>query len=132
MSRVADNAMQLTNEHHQRAMNDETKARRPRKRWKRVLKWSVSAILLLLVAWIFIAYWTSTNDCERYTATPANPMKAVVYCDYGVANLKFQDIEKPTPADDQLLVKVRAASVNPLDWHFVERTPYVMRPFAAG
>jgi NADPH:quinone reductase-like Zn-dependent oxidoreductase len=49
-----------------------------------------------------------------------------------VANLKFQDLEKPTPADDQLLVKVRATSVNPLDWHFIEGTPYVMRALAAG
>jgi NADPH:quinone reductase-like Zn-dependent oxidoreductase len=99
---------------------------------KRILKWAVGVILLVLIAWVFIAYWTSTNDCERYAAAPANPMKAVVYCDYGVANLKFQDVEKPTPADDQLLVRVRAASVNPLDWHFVEGTPYLMRALAAG
>jgi NADPH:quinone reductase-like Zn-dependent oxidoreductase len=59
-------------------------------------------------------------------------MKAIVYCDYGVPNVKLQDIEKPTPADDQLLVKVRAASVNPLDWHFIEGTPYVMRAMGVG
>ena len=46
-------------------------------------------------------------------------MKAVVYCDYGIENLKLQEIEKPTPADDQVLVRVRAASLNPLDGHFV-------------
>ncbi len=46
-------------------------------------------------------------------------MKAVVYCDYGMTNLKLQEIEKPTPADDQVLVRVRAASLNPLDGHFV-------------
>jgi NADPH:quinone reductase-like Zn-dependent oxidoreductase len=113
-------------------MNDETKPKRPGKRWKRILKWTVAVSLLVLIAWVFITYWTSTNDCERYAAAPANPMKAVVYCDYGVANLKFQDVEKPTPADDQLLVRVRAASVNPLDWHFVEGTPYLMRALAAG
>jgi len=54
-------------------------------------------------------------------------MKAVVYCDYGVPNLKLQEIEKPTPADDQLLVRVRATSVNPYDWHFIEGTPKIMR-----
>ena len=59
-------------------------------------------------------------------------MKAIVYCDYGVANLKLEDVEKPTPADDQLLVRVRAASVNPYDWHFVEGTPYVMRAMGVG
>jgi NADPH:quinone reductase-like Zn-dependent oxidoreductase len=110
-------------------MNDETQPKPRRKRWKRILKWTGGVILLALIAWAFIAYWTSTNDCERYAAAPGNPMKAVVYCDYGVPNLKFQDIEKPTPADDQLLVRVRAASVNPLDWHFVEGTPYIARFF---
>jgi NADPH:quinone reductase-like Zn-dependent oxidoreductase len=99
---------------------------------KRILKWSAGIILLALILWFFIAYWTSTNDCARYAATPTNPMKAIVYCDYGVANLKFQDIEKPTPADDQLLVRVRAASVNPYDWHFVEGTPYLMRAMGLG
>ena len=102
------------------------------KKLKRILKWTVSVILVALIAWVFIAYWTSTNDCERYTVVPANPMKAVVYCDYGVPNLKLQEIEKPTLADDQLLVKVRAASVNPLDWHFIEGTPYVMRAMGVG
>jgi len=102
------------------------------KKLKRILKWAVGVILIALIAWALIAYWTSTNDCKQYSAAPANPMKAVVYCDYGVANLKFQDVEKPTPADDQLLVRVRAASVNPLDWHFVEGTPYLMRALAAG
>lgn len=99
---------------------------------KRVLKWGVGVILIALVAWALIAYWTSTNDCERYSAVPANPMKAIIYCDYGPANLKFQDVEKPAPADDQLLVRVHAASVNPLDWHYVEGTPYLMRALASG
>jgi len=113
-------------------MNDKPNAKRPRKRWKRVVKWTLGAILLALLLWVFIAYWTSTNDCERYAAAPVNPMKAIVYCEYGVPNLKFQEIEKPTPADDQVLVKIRAASVNPLDWHFIEGTPYVMRAMGVG
>jgi NADPH:quinone reductase-like Zn-dependent oxidoreductase len=89
-------------------------------------------MLLALLAWFEIAYWTSTNDCGLNAASPNNPMKAIVYCDYGVPNLKLQDIEKPTPADDQLLVRVRAASVNPLDWHFIEGTPKIMRMMGVG
>src|SRR6476619_851874 len=113
-------------------MNDKPQTKRPRKRWKRVLKWTLGTLFLALVLWGFIAYWTSTNDCDRNAATLANPMKAVVYCDYGIANLKLEDVEKPTPTDDQLLVRVRAASVNPYDWHFVEGTPYVMRAMGVG
>jgi NADPH:quinone reductase-like Zn-dependent oxidoreductase len=98
---------------------------------KRILKWSLVAILLALIVWFQIAYWTSTNDCGR-TSTPRNPMKAIVYCDYGLTNLKLEDVEKPTPNDDQILVKVRAASVNPYDWHFVEGTPKIMRMMGVG
>lgn len=100
---------------------------------KRILKWLISVIFILLVfafMWVFVAYWRSTNECDRKTGAPANPMKAIVYCDYGVGNLKLQDIEKPTPADDQLLVRVHAASVNPYDWHFVEGTPKIIRLIA--
>jgi NADPH:quinone reductase-like Zn-dependent oxidoreductase len=112
--------MQLTRRTNEvRTMNDEPKAKRPRKRWKRVVKWTLGTVFVALILWGFIAYWTSTNDCDRHAATPANSMKAIVYCDYGIANLKLQDIEKPTPADDQVLVRVRAAALNPLDGHFV-------------
>jgi NADPH:quinone reductase-like Zn-dependent oxidoreductase len=82
---------------------------------KRIFKWSASIILLALILWGFIAYWTSTNDCDRNAATPANRMKAIVYCDYGLANLKLKDIDKPTPADSEVLVRIHASSVNPAD-----------------
>ncbi|HET7706781.1 MAG TPA: NAD(P)-dependent alcohol dehydrogenase [Thermoanaerobaculia bacterium] len=55
-------------------------------------------------------------------------MKAIVYCDYGSPEvLKLETIEKPVPTDDQVLVKVHAASVNPLDYHYMRGTPFVMR-----
>ena len=103
---------------------------------KRILKWLIRIVFILLVfafIWVFVAYWRSTNDCDKKNAAaPANPMKAIVRCDYGLSNLKLEDIEKPVPADDQILVKVHAVSVNPYDWHFVEGTPYVMRAFGVG
>src|SRR5437868_7879930 len=101
---------------------------------KRILKWTSVAILLALFVGIFalfIAYWRSTNDCGR-TAAPKNPMKAIVYCDYGLANLKLEEVEKPVPNDDQVLVRVRAASVNPYDWHFIEGTPKILRVMGVG
>ena len=101
---------------------------------KRILKWIIGAILVfLLLAFlgVFIAYWRSTNQCGK-TAAPTNPMKGAVYCDYGLDNLKLEEIEKPVPTDDQILVRVRAASVNPYDWHSVEGTPNVMRAMGVG
>jgi NADPH:quinone reductase-like Zn-dependent oxidoreductase len=60
-------------------------------------------------------------------------MKAIVYHDYGSPDvLRLEEIEKPVPNDNQALVRVRAASVNPLDWHFMEGTPYIMRPMGVG
>ena len=76
---------------------------------KRILKWIFRIVLVLLILaflFVFVAYWRSTNDCNRQTAAPANPMKAIVRCDYGPANLKLAEIEKPAPDDDQILVKV--------------------------
>jgi NADPH:quinone reductase-like Zn-dependent oxidoreductase len=102
---------------------------------KSILKWISFAILLALfvgIILLFVAYWRSTNDCDQLTVAQGDKMKAIVYCDYGLANLKLAAIAKPTPTDDQILVKVHAASVNPLDWHFIEGTPMIMRALGVG
>ena len=55
-------------------------------------------------------------------------MKAIVFHNYGSPDvLRYEDVEEPTAGDDQVLIKVRAASVNPFDWHCMRGTPYVMR-----
>ncbi len=55
-------------------------------------------------------------------------MKAIVYHKYGSPDvLELQEIEKPDLADDGVLVRVRAASINPTDWYAVAGTPYVAR-----
>jgi NADPH:quinone reductase-like Zn-dependent oxidoreductase len=56
-------------------------------------------------------------------------MKAILSCEYGVENLQLRDIEKPTPSDNELLVRVRAASVNPVDGHEI-RGSWIGRPFS--
>jgi len=94
---------------------------------KRFLKWSFLLILVVLIGWLFIAYWMSTNDCNRNAATPRNPMKAIVNCEYGVGNLQLRDLEKPSPNDNEVLVRVRAASINPVDGHLI-RGAWPMRP----
>jgi NADPH:quinone reductase-like Zn-dependent oxidoreductase len=96
---------------------------------KRVVKWTLGAIPLALLVAFLVAYVRSDNACgERDAAAPRDPMKAVVYCDYGPPDvLELADVEKPVPTDDQVLVRVRAAAVNPLDWHFMRGTPYIGR-----
>ncbi len=55
-------------------------------------------------------------------------MRAIVYERYGgPAVLALRDVEEPTPGEGEVLVRVRAASLNALDWHFTTGTPYVMR-----
>ncbi len=55
-------------------------------------------------------------------------MKAIVYYDHGSPDvLKYEDIEKPIPADDEVLLKVRAASLNPADSHMMHGVPAVFR-----
>jgi NADPH:quinone reductase-like Zn-dependent oxidoreductase len=86
---------------------------------KKVIKRGLTVLLLAVAVWVFVAYWISKNDCDRYNSTPANPMKAIVSCEYGAENLQLRDLEKPTPADNEVLVRVRAASLNPVDGHMI-------------
>ena len=60
-------------------------------------------------------------------------MKAIVYTKYGPPDvLQFEEVEKPTPKEDEILVKVHAASVNPLEWHYMRGKPFFMRLMGAG
>jgi NADPH:quinone reductase-like Zn-dependent oxidoreductase len=55
-------------------------------------------------------------------------MRAIVYDHYGPPDvLQYQEIEKPTPADNQVLIQVCASSVNPYDWHFIRGEPSLIR-----
>jgi NADPH:quinone reductase-like Zn-dependent oxidoreductase len=55
-------------------------------------------------------------------------MKAIVYTKYGSPDvLQFKEVEKPTPAENEVLVKIYAASANPADWHTMRATPFLAR-----
>src|ERR1035441_2155526 len=57
-------------------------------------------------------------------------MKAIVYHDYGSPDvLRLEEIEQPTAGDNEVLIKVCAASVNPYDRHFMRGLPYLVRMF---
>jgi NADPH:quinone reductase-like Zn-dependent oxidoreductase len=111
---------------------DETNGKIRRPLGRRILKGAVILLGVLVfvggVAFAF-AYLRSDNDCAaRHAAAPRDPIQAITYCDYGPPEvLHLENIEKPVPADDQVLVRVRAASINPLDWHYMLGTPYFMR-----
>ena len=58
-------------------------------------------------------------------------MKAIVYYNYGSPDvLHCEEIAKPTAGDNEVLIKVRAAALNPYDWHFMRGLPYVIRVIA--
>ena len=96
---------------------------------KRIVWIIAGAISLALLAFIF-AYRTSDNSCDSNVAVKGEKMKAIVYCDYGSADiLRYEEVEKPTPASNEVLVKIHAAAVNPLDWHYMRGLPYIIRQF---
>ncbi|WP_103350824.1 NAD(P)-dependent alcohol dehydrogenase [Amycolatopsis sp. CA-128772] len=60
-------------------------------------------------------------------------MKALVQHVYGPADsLSFEDVPDPVPGEGEVLVRVRASSVNPYDWHFMRGEPYVARLMTGG
>jgi NADPH:quinone reductase-like Zn-dependent oxidoreductase len=89
------------------------------------------AVIVLVAAVAGLAVTLSHDSpCSAAPPPPADSaaMKAVVYRCYGGTDvLKLESIARPPPADDRMLVKVQAASVNPLDWHYMQGKPYVMR-----
>jgi NADPH:quinone reductase-like Zn-dependent oxidoreductase len=79
----------------------------------------------------------SLPDISRYTILKTTTskyilcrklMKAMVYTQYGPPDvLQLKEVEKPTPKEDEVLVKVHAASANPYDWHLMRGAPFIAR-----
>lgn len=60
-------------------------------------------------------------------------MKAMVYTKFGPPDvLQLKEVEKPIPQDNEILIKVQAASVNPYDWRHLRADPFFIRLMGAG
>jgi NADPH:quinone reductase-like Zn-dependent oxidoreductase len=90
-------------------------------------------IVLAVLAILIAALWFVMPAATPPPRGSGEPMKAVVYHEYGESDVvRFEQTEKPVLTDDQMLIKVRASSVNPLDWHYMRGTPYLMRVAGSG
>jgi NADPH:quinone reductase-like Zn-dependent oxidoreductase len=97
----------------------------------RVWKWISLSVVVLLVGGFTALYFH--DPAPPLIRNSGETMQAVVYHEYGAAEvLKLEQTVKPLPNDNQLLVQVKAASVNPLDWHYMRGTPYLMRFMGTG
>ncbi len=79
-----------------------------------------------------LAAAAGTTACAGAPELPkghGEQMQAIVYTEYGAPEvLRLEEIDRPVlKEDNQVLVKVRAAAANPLDWHLVRGRPYIMR-----
>jgi NADPH:quinone reductase-like Zn-dependent oxidoreductase len=92
----------------------------------------LGVVALLIVAglvWLAVAL-SHTAPCTAAAPPAAGTplMKAVVGRCYGSPEvLRVEEVARPAVADDQLLIRVHAAALNPLDWHFMRGTPYLVR-----
>ena len=102
------------------------------------LRYKISGALLAVLfaglAW-FGWFVSHDNDCVP-VAKPGEDeasMAAIRYgCFGGPEVLEFTRVPKPVAAENEILVRVEAAAVNPLDWHYMRGTPYIMRLMGAG
>src|SRR6516164_3796351 len=97
------------------------------------LRYKILSVIgvIVVLGGLALAFAMSHNSpCSPAPPLPAGatPMKAIVHRCYGSPDvIRYEDLPRPAPADNEILVKVQAASVNPLDWHYLEGTPYMLR-----
>jgi NADPH:quinone reductase-like Zn-dependent oxidoreductase len=90
----------------------------PKKTWTRVL-------LALLVAGVAFLLWPGEPPPQP---TGPESMTAIRYHEYGGPEvLRVEQVGRPVPLERQVVVRMHAAAANPLDWHYMRGTPYVLR-----
>jgi len=101
-------------------------------RLRKIFRVTLIVVMLFVVVVLVPLSLVLSHDsaCAQAPALRAGAatMQGVAYHCYGTPDvLSVEPLEKPAVADDQILVRVRAAAINPLDWHFMHGTPYIMR-----
>lgn len=93
--------------------------------------------LVTLAALVLVLAWYIAHDAGPAPVAPlpeqSARMKAVVFRQYGGPEvLHIEEVEKPSPKADEILIRVHAASLNPYDWHRMRGLPYPVRPMMTG
>ena len=93
----------------------------------KILNGMMVLLTLAILSLALVLSYTSACTPAPTLEDGSDRMKGIYSC-YGSPDiLEFTDVEKPVPMDDEVLVKLHAASVNPYDWHYMRGSPYVMR-----
>ncbi|MEM8498749.1 MAG: NAD(P)-dependent alcohol dehydrogenase [Pseudomonadota bacterium] len=96
-----------------------------------MLNWSLRVfglLIFLIIALLVVGYIRSDNVCPTTSTPKGETMLGAVQCEYGgPEDIAIATIAKPVPQADEILIKVQAASVNPLDWHYLRGIPYLLR-----
>jgi NADPH:quinone reductase-like Zn-dependent oxidoreductase len=94
----------------------------------KVLGTLLAIVLVVVVALALMASHNSPCGTAPPVGAGTASMKAVVYRCYGPPEVaRLEEVARPAIPDDRMLVAVKAASVNPLDWHYLRGEPYIMR-----
>jgi len=98
------------------------------KLWKKILLGFATVLVLAVGALAAVMSYTAPCADAPPIAAGTETMKAIRARCYGSPDvLTYEDVEKPTPGPDEILVRVRAAGVNPLDYHYMRGAPYILR-----
>ncbi len=98
------------------------------KLWKKILLGFAAVLVLAVGALAAVMSYTAPCPDAPTIAAGTETMKAIRARCYGSPDvLTFEDVEKPAPGPDEILVKVKAAGVNPLDYHYMRGSPYMLR-----
>jgi NADPH:quinone reductase-like Zn-dependent oxidoreductase len=103
------------------------------KRRYKVLWWTLGTLGIAFVGFRLVLSHDSACGTAPPVAEGTPTMKGWVRRCYGGPEIvQYEDLTKPVAADDEVIVKVHAASVNPLDWHYMRGKPYIMRMMGSG